>query len=407
MNTQPTATPPSETRFPGSPETHWPITGRALNAKSSVARNILSYTGRSDMISFAGGLPDPTLFPALNTLQARQELLQYGPSEGEKLLREWIALHLQEKGMEVTADNIIITTGSQQGLDLVSKLLIDPGTPVLTESPTYLTALSAFRLMEARIHGLPLNGERIPADHLCQNIIEHTPAFIYLNPTYQNPSGVCWSDEARDETAQILDRFNTILVEDNPYTELSYGFTKAPQPLCSRLKTADWIYLGSFSKIAMPGLRVGYIACTPRLYKHLLTLKQSVDLHTDRIAQAFTYSFVTNSQFTKHVYKLRHVYSRKRNLMHQCLRVELQNIATWKIPEGGLFFWLKLPEQINARALLEQCLKYGVAFMPGDDFFPEPQPYNNYIRLNFSGITPRDIKYGISILGEQIRQTMA
>ena len=383
---------------------HWPITSRAINARSSVARDILSYSGRSNMISFAGGLPDPTLFPSISTLKAQQELLQYGPSEGEQNLRSWISEHLSEKGLTVNPDHIIVTSGSQQGLDLAAKLLINKGTPIITESPTYLTALSAFRLMEAKIHGLPLFENRIKASSLVNTLEKEHPSMVYLNPTYQNPSTACWSKEAREETAEILDRFDSVLVEDTPYSDLSYGYSSAPKPICCYLKKASWMLLGTFSKIAMPGLRIGYIACSPDLHEHILKLKQSVDLHTDRIAQAYTYNFVNSPYFEKHLRKLRHTYARKRNLMHQCLRYELSNYATWQIPEGGLFFWLHLNQAIDTKELLKKTVANGVAFMPGHDFFPDDPLHCQYFRLNFSGIMPREIKYGITVLANHIRE---
>ncbi|MEW9897042.1 PLP-dependent aminotransferase family protein [Chitinivorax sp. PXF-14] len=371
----------------------------------SLIREILALTQRPGVISFAGGLPASHIMPPFDFAGLPPELRQYGASEGEMALREKVSAHVRELGIDAGPDQVLILSGSQQGLDLASKLFIDVGTRVMVEAPTYLAALQNFKLFGATFDELTLNPHGIDADELAAKARQHKPACCYLIPTFQNPSGYCYSAETRMAVAETLDELDIPLIEDEPYRELMYDEVDRT-PLCARLTRAPWIYLGSFSKTMMPGLRVGFLVASKSLMPYLTRLKQAVDLHTNRVGQWYLAEHFETPAYHAHIREARSYYRQQRDYMADALARHLGEVASWQVPPGGLFLWLKLRDKLNTRALLEAALKRDVAFMPGEPFFATPMEASGALRLNFSLATPAQIDEGIPLLREVVEDAL-
>lgn len=368
---------------------------------SSIIREILAATQQPGVISFAGGLPAVRTFPEADWSSLPETVKQYGMSEGEPELREAIAAEARSKGIDCSAAQVLILSGSQQGLDLAAKLFIDPGSSVLLESPTYLAALQTFHLFEAECRGVPLVEKGPDLSRFDQQIREHAPRFSYLIPSFQNPSGTCYDLNARLGVAELLDKHNLPLLEDEPYCELDYDGVPKP-PICSLLKSAPWIYQGSFSKVLMPGLRVGYLIAHPLLMPHLVRLKQAADLHTNRPGQWLALDYLKSAEKPARLARLQAFYRERRDAFAVALDAEFADLADWQVPSGGLFFWLKLKQPQDTRPLLKKALEAGVAFMPGEAFFAEEEPPLGYLRLNFSHTEPERIVEGLRRLRKVI-----
>lgn len=375
------------------------LSRRAGRLTSSLVRDILQLTQRPGMISFAGGLPAIDAMPPLNFRDFADDARQYGPSEGEPALRSLIARNLSALGMACSVEQVLVTSGSQQGIDLVGKLFIDEGAPVLLEAPTYLATIQALGVYGAEFEGLPLSADGIDPDNLRRAIARRRPAFVYLIPTFQNPSGCCYTDEIRRAVAEILDETGVPLIEDDPYRDLVYQPVDRT-PLCAYLERAPWVYLGSFSKITAPGLRLGYLAASPSLFCGLVRLKQSSDLHTNRIGQAWLTQFLDSAGFAEHLARLLRLYGERRAAMQAALRQHFGGLAEWRAPAGGLFFWLRLTRECDTLAALHAALDRKVAFMPGDPFFPTGELRYPALRLNFSHASPEQIAQGVAWLAE-------
>jgi 2-aminoadipate transaminase len=372
---------------------------------SSLIRELLALTQKPDIISFAGGLPAREAMPALDLTDLPPDLSQYGTTDGEPDLRAAIAKQLTSLGVRCRPEQVLTTTGSQQGIDLASKLYIDPGTPVAVEAPSYLAALQSFRLFGARFEELPLAANGIDPEHLRHIILRQRPAFAYLIPTFQNPAGVCYDEATRAGIAAVLRETGTPLLEDEPYRELVYEPVDRT-PLCARLGENDtWMYMGTFSKTGIPGLRVGYIAASENVHPYLVRLKQSTDLHTNRIGQWWCARFLNSHDYPAHLERLRAFYRERRDTMQAALTRHLGDLADWTPPKGGLFFWVRLKGGGDTRALLVRALERKVAFMPGEAFFANPDArYGAFMRLNFSHATPEQLERGMTVLAEVIRE---
>ena len=372
---------------------------------SSLIRELLALTQKPDIISFAGGLPAREAMPPLDLSDLPSGLSQYGTTDGEPELRAAIAGQLADLGLRCRPEQILITTGSQQGIDLVSKLYIDPGTPVAVEAPSYLAALQSFRLFGARFEELPLTASGIDPEQLRQAIQRQRPAFVYLIPTFQNPAGVCYDEATRAAVAAVLRETGTPLLEDEPYRELVYEPVDRG-PLCARLEDGQtWMYMGTFSKTGIPGLRVGYVAASEDVHAYLVRLKQSTDLHTNRIGQWWCARFLNSSDYPAHLERLRTFYRERRDAMQAVLTRHLGDLAEWTLPNGGLFFWVRLKAGGDTRALLVRALERKVAFMPGEAFFASPgAAHGAFMRLNFSHATPEQLERGLTVLAEVIRE---
>lgn len=370
---------------------------------SSLVRDILSATQQPGMISFAGGLPAPDELPAPDWSSIPASAAQYGPSEGEPALREAIAEHARGMGIGCDASQVLVVSGSQQGIDLVSKLFIDPGTPMITEAPTYLAALQSFELFGAVCHGVPLGPDGIDAGRLREVARETGAPLAYVIPTFQNPSGTCYSAETRSAVARAADDLGLTLFEDDPYRELVYDDVDRT-PICARLTSTSWIYQSSFSKSFMPGIRVGYLIASLDLMPHLVRLKQATDLHTNRFGQWLAHGHLTSPDLAERLTHLRSAYAAKRDAMDGALTVHFGDLAGWSTPPGGLFFWLQLRTPVDTRALLPAMLERGVAFMPGEVFFPTTAPATGYMRLNFSHASPQQMDRGLAILARAVQE---
>ncbi|WP_444438520.1 aminotransferase-like domain-containing protein [Pseudomonas sp. A6] len=379
---------------------------RIARLKSSLIREILAAAQRPEVMSFAGGLPAEPMLPKVEWADMPASMGQYGMSEGEPALREAIAAEARALGVPCDASQVLIVSGSQQTLDLASKLFIDPGTEVLLEAPTYLAALQAFQLFGADCVTVPLGAEGPDVAALRQRLERHKPAFAYLIPTFQNPSGVRYSEERRDEVAALLDEFGVTLIEDEPYRELVFDAGSAT-PLVSRLKKASWIYTGTVSKTLLPGLRVGFLIATPDLFPHLLRLKQSADLHTNRIGQWQALQWFGTEAYRGHLAELRDFYRIRRDAMQAQLEEHFADLAEWNVPQGGLFFWLTLKQPLDTRGLLDEALQQNVAFMPGEPFFTDPDANPGHLRLNFSHVAPERLGEGLRRLATVIREAQA
>ncbi|HKZ69730.1 MAG TPA: PLP-dependent aminotransferase family protein [Anaerolineales bacterium] len=397
---------------------------RTKTITSSTIRELLKWTQRPEMISFAGGLPAPELFPIEEVEDACHRVLttdgpaslQYSTTEGYQPLREMIARHGHRYGIKATADNVLITSGSQQALDLIAKLLINRGDRVLVEAPTYLGALQAFNVFGADYVSVPIDDDGLRTD-LLDEALRSGPKFMYILPNFQNPAGVTLSLERRQEIVALADKYGCPIVEDDPYGQLRFEGEHLPPLLMldhENLSNDDGyqlgnvIYLSTFSKTLAPGLRLGWMIAPQEVIAKLVQLKQGADLHTSTFNQMVAYEVARGGFLDEHVHKIREVYRERRNVMLDALDEDFPSEVTWTHPHGGLFLWARLPEGINTHTLLKAALRQNVAFVPGDAFFAVPnRDSQRYMRLNFSNAKPDMIREGIRRLSVAIREQMA
>ena len=374
---------------------------RVADLTASPIRDILEVIDRPGMVSFAGGLPSAESFPDFSNMVIPRNALQYGATEGEFALREEIASQLRGLGLKCTTEQVLVLSGSQQGIDLVSKLFIDGGSRVAVESPTYLAALQVFRFFGAKFEPFDPGAD----DELAARL--QRCALAYVIPNFQNPTGNCFSSQTRERLAGACDSSSTPLFEDDPYRDLVYEACDR-SPVCARLERASWIYQGSFSKSFAPGLRLGYLACSPDLVRYLARLKQAADLHSNRISQWLILEQLRDSNREVRLDKLRDDYRAKRDHFNDCLKRTFARLATWEVPPGGLFFWLRLnsDQPIDTRALLAPAIERSVAFMPGESFFAEENSGVGTMRLNFSHASHDDVERGLGVLAELVREQM-
>lgn len=384
---------------------------RMDNLKASEIREILKITQRPEVISFAGGLPAPELFPveelsrvtAVVLKESGSQALQYSTTEGFEPLRRRIAGRMNAKfGARVTADNILITSGSQQALDFAGKLFLDAGDVVLCESPTYLAAISAFKAYQPKLIEVPTDCDGMIPDAL-EQILLTTPKvkFIYIIPDFQNPTGRTWSVQRRRELINIVNRFEVPVIEDNPYGELR--FEGAIPPSVMSFDTQDLVIgVGTFSKTFCPGLRIGWIAAAPLFREKFVLIKQGADLHTSSLSQQAIAKYLELYDIDEHIARLVSVYKERRDAMLGAMERHFPAEASFTRPQGGLFTWVELPPHIKAAPLLNRCLAANVAFVPGDSFFPNGQ-VDNTLRLNFSNMPVDRIIEGIKRLAEAIK----
>ncbi|MBS0347512.1 MAG: PLP-dependent aminotransferase family protein [Proteobacteria bacterium] len=381
----PTTPPP---RLPTS------LSARVHDLHPSPIREILAVVGRPGMISFAGGLPAAETFPELG-LAAPAEALQYGPTEGDPQLRARIAEELGRRGLDCGPERILVLSGSQQGIDLVGKLFVDAGTPVAVESPTYLAALQVFRFFGARF--VPFTAVEVNA----AAFRDSKPALAYAIPTFQNPTGYCYSTAERQALAAACGEAGVPLFEDDPYRDLVYD-TCERRPVCASLTDSPWIYQGSFSKSLAPGLRLGFLAASPDLFPYLVRLKQAADLHSNRLSQWLVLQQLESPTRAERLAGLADFYRHKRDLFAAALERHFGALASWSVPKGGLFFWLQLQRRIDTRKLLPLAIEEGVAFMPGEAFYPDAPEATGTLRLNFSHAGEDEIDRGLARLAELV-----
>jgi 2-aminoadipate transaminase len=379
---------------------------RAERMNPSIIREILKVTERPGVISLAGGLPSPDTFPVEAMREAAErvlrdsprEALQYAASEGYGPLREWVAGQLDAQGMRVDADQVLITTGSQQGLDLAGKILVDAGSRVAVESPTYLGALQAFTPYEPEFVTVPCDDDGpIPEElHVAKGA-----RFLYALPNFQNPSGRCMSASRRDALMDKVQALGLPVLEDNPYGDLWFD-EPPPAPLSSRWHDGT-VYLGSFSKVLAPGLRLGYLVAPKPLFPKLLQAKQAADLHTPSFNQRVVHEVIRDGFLLKHVPTIRERYKAQRDAMRVAMERHMPRGCRWTVPVGGMFFWVQLPEGMDAMKLLPHAVENGMAFVPGAAFYAD-HPRPGTLRLSFVTVSAERIEQGIAALAKTLTE---
>ena len=392
---------------------------RSEGMRASDIRELLKVTAQPDVISLAGGLPAPELFPIDEYRRAFEWVLeadgavalQYGPSEGYRPLRTYLAERLSKFGIECTADDILITNGSQQALDLIGRLMLDPGDAVLLEKPTYLGALQAFNQYQASYMLVPMDEDGMRVDEVERLLTQPTVTgrgtrikFIYAIPNFQNPTGRSLSLARRKQLVQLASHYGVPIVEDDPYGELRYEGERLPT-LKSLDTTGCVLYLGTFSKILAPGFRLGWVVASPEAMEVLLHGKQPSDLHTGMIQQMATLEVARNGFVEDHVEHIKAFYKERRDVMLCAIEEHFPPEAHFTRPAGGLFVWAELPRHVDTRELLVEAVQDKVAFVPGQGFHPD-HTGTNTMRLNFSNVPPEQLREGVRRLGLAIQRRL-
>ncbi len=391
----------------------WNFSTSAKEMKSSAIREILKITQRSDIISFAGGLPAPELFPVEEIKKACSKVLdesgpmalQYSLTMGYLPLRKAIAERISKRdGIKVTEENIAITGGSQQGLDIIGRVFLDSTSTVIVEKPSYLGAIQAFNSYRPTYITVGMDDQGMVLDEIEENIKKHKPRFIYAVANFQNPSGITMSLERRKRLVELGKEYYTPIIDDNPYGELRYHGKHLPS--VKSLGGENVIELGTCSKIISPGLRIGWIVGTVEVMQMIERLKQAMDLHTNTFAQYVIYEYIKTGQLDEHIDKIRKAYGERRKVMLDALEKYFPKEINWTKPEGGLFLWVQLPEGNSATEILPKAVdQQKVAYVPGKPFFVD-ESGDNTLRLNFSNATPDMIVEGIKRLSSVFKQNM-
>ena len=394
---------------------------RTAGMKNSAVRDLLKLTANPGIVSFAGGLPAPEMFPIEELAAAASrvlgihgaEALQYSATEGYPPLRELLVRHMERYGIEVGPDNVLVTAGAQQALDLIGKLFLDPGDAVVTEAPTFVGAIQAFTAYQARFLTVPIDHDGLRVS-LLEDALREKPKFIYVLPNFQNPTGVTLSLERRRRLVELASRYGVPIVEDDPYGQLRYdGAHVAPLVRidaevrgCAhgeRALRGGVLYVGTLSKTLAPGLRLGWIVAPGEVIARLAQMKQGTDLHTGTFVQMLAYETARGGFLDGHVRRIRAVYRERRDAMLGALAREFPPGVRWSRPEGGLFLWVTLPPGVDSAAMLQDALAEKVAYVPGTTFFPGGGGDNSF-RLNFSYCRPEIIREGIRRLGAVVRR---
>lgn len=387
---------------------------RTQRMESSAIRELLKLTEQPDLISFAGGLPGPDVFPVQEIAEAAQRVLrdsgpqslQYGPTEGHLPLREMIVRHSARYGLESSPENVLITSGSQQALDLLGRIFVNRGDRILVESPTYLGALQAWSAYGAEYVPVPIDEDGMITGAL-EEALRAGPKFIYVLPNFQNPTGVTLSLERRQALIRLAERYGVPIIEDDPYGQLRFEGDHLPTLLTldgeSRTNGdhryhGNVIYLSTFSKVLAPGFRLAWVVAPPEVVRKLVQAKQGADLHSSTFGQYLAYEVARGGFLDRHVRLIRQVYRRRRDVMLEAMDSNFPKGVHWTKPKGGLFLWGILPEGLSSAELLQSALKQKVAFVPGAPFFARGGGENT-MRLNFSYASEDRILEGIRRLG--------
>jgi len=378
------------------------LSSRMRGAQPSAVREILKVAERPEVISFAGGLPAPELFPVEEISRAVQEVLasqggpalQYGVTEGYVPLREWIAARLRARGTASSSEQVLITTGSQQGIDLVAKLFLDPGDAVAVEAPTYVAALQAFAAYEADLLEVPGDDGGMDVDALEVLLQRRRVKLIYVIPDFQNPRGTTLEGARRRRLVELARHHGAFILEDDPYGELR--FRGAPEVPLSAIGPDHVIRLGTFSKTLAPGLRIGWLHAPVEVVRRIAIAKQSADLHTPTLTQRAAAQLLKTFDYAGHLARIRRSYGERCDAMLAALELELPAGARWTRPDGGLFLWLELPPRVTDRALFRHAIARNVAVVPGSAFYARRGPgRDRFVRLNFSNQTVARIGEGV------------
>lgn len=386
---------------------------RMGNIKASEIRELLKLTQRPEIISFAGGLPAAELFPLEEMIHISKEViekhgskaLQYGPTEGYQPLREAIAKRMEKMDVHMTANDVLVTSGSQQGLDFAAKIFVDPGDVIICEKPSYLGAISAFKAYEPSFIDIELEDDGMNMNEL-EEILKTAKnvKYIYVIPDFQNPSGKTWSLEKRKKLVELANKYDTIIIEDNPYGELRFEGEMLPA-----IKHFDTegrvVFFGTFSKILFPGMRLGWVAASPEILNKFILVKQGADLQSSTISQIEVATFLHNYSIEDHIEEIKKVYKRRRDIMLKVMDEEFPESVKYTRPQGGLFTWVEMPKNINTRELALKALEKNVAFVPGGSFFANGG--NEYcMRLNYSAMSDELIVEGMKRLAEVVKEAL-
>ncbi|EEI20883.1 2-aminoadipate transaminase [Lentilactobacillus hilgardii] len=376
--------------------------------------NILKVAGSPDVISFAGGLPAPELFPVAELKRVTDEIydesgrqaLQYSTAIGYPQLREQIVKRMAHQGVKTTIDNIMISTGSQQSIDLTAKMFVNPGDTVIVEKPTYLCALDVFRSYGAHIVGVDMDENGMKIDQLEKAVAENpNTKFIYTIPNFQNPTGRTMSADRRERMIEIADNYDIMIVEDDPYGAIRFAGDDI-EPIKFYDDHERVIYLSTFSKILAPGLRLGWIVAEKSLIKKFTLMKQSADVHSDNLTQHIVAKFMSEYDIDDHIDKIKQVYRKRERVMMNAIEAFFPKNVHYSHPEGGLFIWVEVPGDVDTKALFDTCIKHNVAFVPGEPFYPDAVTPGTF-RLNYSNMSEDHIKTGIKRLGDAIKETIS
>ncbi len=380
---------------------------KILNTPSSFIRNILKVTDAPDVISFAGGLPNPISFPTdalQKSINAAIEengtkIFQYSTTDGYLSLRQYIAdKYKKNYGYDVQPEDILITTGSQQALELIGKVLLNKGDGAIMEEPGYLGAIQAFTLAEPTFYSVTLENDGLNIEELEKALQNPNVKFIYTVPNFQNPTGLTYSKEKREQIYEVVKKYDVALIEDDPYGELRFEGEPLPYIGAGRLENS--ILLGSFSKTVTPGMRLGFlITKNKEIMQHIVTAKQATDLHTNIFSQYVIYDYLANNEYQEHVNKIITLYREQSNAMLDAIAKYFPSNIKYTKPEGGMFIWVTLPEGSSALQLFHKAMEEKVAFVPGDPFYTSKTNVNTF-RLNYTNATPEVIEEGIKRLGK-------
>jgi len=384
--------------------------------KASEIRELLKWI-TENVISFGGGMPDPSSFPVKEIMEITRDVvstkadkaLQYGATGGVAELKEELIKFMGKVGIKVDGpESVIITVGSQEALDIIGRLFINPGDYVITESPTYLAALQAFRIYGPRIIGIPMDEEGLKVDILEETLKKISDdgkvKFVYVIPTGQNPTGITMSRERRKALLEVASKYDVLIIEDDPYGYIYFGDGEPPDRLKAMDSEGRVIYLSTFSKIAAPGLRLGWVAASREVIRWFELAKQSIDLHTSTLNQYIAAELLRRGVIERNIPKIKEIYRTKRDLMLQALGEYMPDSVSWTKPSAGMFIWLTVPENIDTGEMLNVAIrKYGVAYVPGKSFYPNEERRND-MRLNFTYPTPQQIFEGIRRLSLAIRE---
>jgi 2-aminoadipate transaminase len=385
---------------------------RITDVPRSFIREILKVTLDPEIISFAGGLPNREYFPAAELEKATnkvfrvhgRDIFQYSNSEGYAKLREYISeRYLRQHNLEVPVENILITSGSQQGLDLFGKILINDGDGVIIEEPGYLGAIQAFSIYKPSFFPVPISETGIDIEKLRETVTQQKPRLMYIVPNFQNPAGITYSEENRIAVAEILKGTNTILIEDDPYGDLR--FRGEGKSSFKNLLPDNTVMLGSFSKTIVPGFRIGWVAATKNIMEKLLVAKQASDLHTSHFTQSIIYQYLIDNDIDAHIKQVREVYGRQCKAMLESIGKHFPAGVSHTRPEGGMFLWAELPEGVTSLDLFNLAIKDKVVFVPGDPFYIN-KTETRTLRLNFSCVDEETTDIGIARLAHSIRELL-
>lgn len=380
-----------------------------LNTPSSFIREILKVTQDEDMISFAGGLPNPISFPSKELkestnrviLDFENKVFQYATTEGYEPLRKYIAKRYEEKyHLDFSKEDILITTGSQQALDLLGKILINKGDSLAVECPGYLGAIQAFSMYQPKFIGIDLKEDGLDTDMLESSLKQSNVKLMYTVPNFQNPTGITYSFEKRTKICEILSHHNTILVEDDPYGDLRFSGKDLPYIGAGKLPNS--VLLGSISKIITPGFRLGWI-CTKNkdIMKQLIIAKQASDLHSNIFCQYVIYDYLTHNDVSQHIDKIKKLYKEQSNAMQKAMQMYFPKDIIYTTPQGGMFMWATLPDKQSSLSLFQRAAKHKVAFVPGDPFYTNKKNVPTF-RLNYTNSDTDTIFEGIKRIAQVI-----